>query len=80
MRVTQDIHTNVYMLNVTQKKKLMTESTTPDKYFAGSAYECKSKIALVDYHHASCWSPTQSGWGIAITKQFFTSWSGLSSD
>ena len=60
-RGTRDTHTNLYMLNLTQQKKLMTESTTPDKYFSGSAYECRSKITLVDYHHASCWIPTQSG-------------------
>ena len=54
MSGTRDTRTNLYMLNLTQKKKLMTESTTPDEYFAGSAYECKSKSTLVDYHHASC--------------------------
>ena len=54
MRGTQDTRTNLYMLNLTQQKKLMTESTTPDEYFVGSAYECKSKITLVDYHHVSC--------------------------
>ena len=51
-RGTQDTHTNLYILNLTQKKKLMTESTTLDENFAGSVYECKSKITLVDYHHA----------------------------
>ena len=49
MKGTQDPHTNLYMLNLTQQNKLMTESTTPDEYFAGSAYECKSKATLVDY-------------------------------
>ena len=78
MRVTRDIRTNLYMLNLTQKKELVTESTTPDEYYAGSAYECKSKSTLVDYHHISCWSPTHSGWVKAITKNFFTSWPGLS--
>ena len=34
----------------------------------------------MDYHHSSCWRPTQYGWGKAITKNFFTSWSGLSLD
>ena len=34
----------------------------------------------MDYHHASCWSPTQYGWVKEITKNFFTSWTGLSSD
>ena len=80
MRGTWDSCTNIYMLNLTQEKKLMTESTNPDKYFAGSAYECKSKSTLVEYHHASCWSPTHSGWGKAITKNFSTSWPGLSTD
>ena len=56
------------------------ESTTPDKYFVGSAYKCKSKSTLVDYHHASYWSPTESGWGKSITKKFFTYWPGLSLD
>ena len=44
---------NLCMLNLTQQNKLMTELTTPDKYFAGSAYEYKSKGTLVDYHHTS---------------------------
>ena len=77
---TIDPRSNLYILNLTQKNKLMTEFTTPDKYFVGSAYECKSKITLVDYHHASCWSPTQSRWGKAITKKYFNSWPGLSYD
>ena len=68
------------MLNLTQQNKLMTEFTIPDEYFAGSAYECKSKRTLVDYHHASCWSPTQYVWVKSITKNFFTFWSGLSFD
>ena len=54
------------MLNSIQQNKLMTEFTTPDEYFAGKAYECKSKSTMVDHHHASFWSPTQSGWGKAI--------------
>ena len=41
MKGTRDPRTNLYMLNLTQQKKLMTESTTPDKSFAGSAYNCK---------------------------------------
>ena len=46
MRGTRDALTNLYMLSLTQQKKLMIESTTPDEYFAGSAYECKSKSHL----------------------------------
>ena len=75
-----DPRSNLYMLNLTHQNKLMTEFTTPDKYFAGSVYECKSKRKLVYYQHASCWSPTQSEWVKAITKNFFISWTGLSSD
>ena len=51
---TGDARTNLYMLSLTQRNNLMTEPKTPDNYFAGSAYECKSKKTLVDYHHASC--------------------------
>ena len=32
----------------------------------------------MDYHHKSCCSPTKYGWGKEITKNFFTSWPGLS--
>ena len=77
---TIDPHSNMYMLNLIQKNKLMTEFTTPDGYFLGSAYECKSKGKIVDYHHASCCSPNQYVWGKAITKAFFTYWPGLSFD
>ena len=58
----------------------MTEFQTSGEYFAGSVYEFKSKGTLVDFHHASCWIPTQSGWVKAITKNFFTYFPGLSSD
>ena len=34
----------------------------------------------MDYHHTSWWSPTQSGRGKAIPKNFFISWPGLSLD
>ena len=80
MKGTKEPRSNLYMLNLTQQNKLMTDFTNPDGYFAGSAYKCKSKITLVDYHHVSCSSPTQYGWGKAITKNFFTSWPGLSFD
>ena len=73
-------HSNLYILNLTQRNKLMKEFPSSDEYFAGSVYECKSKGTHVDYHHASCWIPTKSGWLKAITKQLFTSWPGLSSD
>ena len=66
MRRTQDARTNLYMLNLTQQNNLITESKNPDEYFAGSAYKCKSKKTLVDYHHAYCWIPTQLGWVKAI--------------
>ena len=48
----RDPRSNLYMLNLTQQNRLMTEFPTPDEYFAGSVYECKSKGTVVDYHHA----------------------------
>ena len=39
MRVTRDARTNLYMLILTQKNNLMTESITPDEYVSRSAYE-----------------------------------------
>ena len=80
MKGTRYPRSDLYMLNLTQRNMLMTEFTTPDEYFAGSVHECNSKGTLVDHHHKSCWSPTQSRWVKAITKNFFTSWPGLSSD
>ena len=65
----RDLISNIYMLNLTQRNYLTTELQTPDKRFAGSLYELKSKVTLVDYHHASCWIPTQSGWVKEITKK-----------
>ena len=50
MKGTQYPRTNLYMLNLTHQKKLMTESTTPEEYFAVSAYKRKLKSTLVDYH------------------------------
>ena len=43
MSCTRETHTNLYMLNLTQQNKLMLESTTPDEYFAGSAYDASQK-------------------------------------
>ena len=58
MRGKQDARAKLYMLSLIQKNNLMTESTTPDKYFVGSAYGVRLKKTLVDYHQASCWSHT----------------------
>ena len=80
MKGKQDPLSNLYILNLTQINNLMAEFQTPDKYFSGSVYACKSKGTIVDYHPASFWIPTQSGLAKEITKNFFTSWTGLSSD
>ena len=61
MKFRQDPLSNLYLLNLTQCNNLMTEFQTPDECFAGNVYELKSKDTPVDYHHASCWSPTQYG-------------------
>ena len=70
MKGKRDPLSNMYMLNSTQRNKLMTEFQTPVEYFSGSVYGCKSKGTLVDYHHTSCWIPTKSGWVRAITKNY----------
>ena len=58
----QDPLSNLYMLNLTQRNKLMTEFQTPEEYYVVSVYGCKLTGTLLDYHHASFWSPTQSEW------------------
>ena len=80
MKGKRDKLLNLYMLNLTQQNKLMTEFQTPDGYFARSGYDWKSKGTLVDYHHTSFWSPTQYGWVRTITNKFITSCPGLSFD
>ena len=67
------------------QKKISTRAavgnpTGKSPHFTIPTYECKSKSTLVDFHHANCWSPNQYRWGEAITKNFFTSWPGLSLD
>ena len=39
MKDKRDPLSNLYMLNLTQQNKLMTEFQTPDEYFSGSVYE-----------------------------------------
>ena len=70
MKGTRETRTNLYMSKFTQQNKLMTESTTPDEYFSGSTYNCNSKSTLVDYHRASFWGLTQSGWGKQPQKTY----------
>ena len=43
MKGKRDPRSNLYMLNSTHLNKLMTNFTTPDKYFTGSVYVCKKK-------------------------------------
>ena len=55
--------TTLYMINLTtDPQSIMTELNTPDMDCANNVYECTSKQNLVDYLHASAWSPTTSGW------------------
>ena len=61
MKGKWDPCTNLYMLNLTPKNKLMIESTTPDEYFAGSTYECKSKLTLVESCSSPRWDNSPSG-------------------
>ena len=51
MKGTRDPRTNLYMLNFTQQKKLMTESTTPDEYFAVPGAHCKIFVRSCGFRH-----------------------------
>jgi hypothetical protein len=47
---------------------------------ANSAYEQKTKAALIDFLHRACFSPPISTWVQAIEDNFSTTWPGLSAD
>ena len=47
---------------------------------ANSAYEQKTKVQLIDFLHRACFSPPVSTWTKATDNNFFTTWSGLTSD
>ena len=68
----------LYMLKLNNNQQsVMTEQPFPEIDCANNVHECTSKQNLVDYLHASAWSPTTSGWKKAISKGFFTTWPGL---
>jgi hypothetical protein len=50
------------------------------KHYAHSAYEQKTKVALIDFLHRACFSPPLSTWVQAIERNFFTTWPGLTAD
>ena len=54
MKGRQDPLSNIYILNFTKRNNLMTEFQTPDKYFAGNMYECKSKGTHTYYQQNIC--------------------------
>ena len=53
-----------------QAPNLRKEITSPKKLSAANVYQCKSKLQLVDYHHASWWSTVKSTWVKAISNNF----------
>jgi hypothetical protein len=50
------------------------------QHHANSAYEQKTKVALIDFLHRTCFSPPISTWVQAIENNCFTTWPGLSAD
>jgi hypothetical protein len=50
------------------------------QHYANSAYEQKTKGALIDFLHRACFSPPISTWVQAIENNFFTTWPGLSAE
>ena len=72
----RELLSRLYTLTL-QAPNLRTEINSPEKLSASNVYECKSKQQLIEYHHASCWSPVKSTWTKATSNNFFTSWPGL---
>jgi hypothetical protein len=50
------------------------------KRLANSAYELKTKVALIEFLHRACFSPSISTWVQAIEQNFFTTWPGLTAE
>ena len=47
---------------------------------ANAMYDCATERQLVQFYHATCFSPTKSTWINAIKKGYFKGWPGLSAD
>ena len=78
MHGTRDNKSTLYMVPLTlEQNEDMTECKIPERHFAGSLYETKSKSDLSTFLHLACCSPCTSTMITAIKKNFLSTWPGL---
>ena len=78
MHVTRDNKSTLYMVPLTpEQNEDMTECNIPERHFAGSLYEAKSKADLSTFLHLACWIPCTSTMITAIKNNFLSTWPGL---
>ena len=71
----------LYMVPLTsEQNEDMTECKIPERHFAGSLYEAKSKAKLSTFLHLAYWSPCKSAMITAIKNNFLSIWPGLTKE
>ena len=78
MHGTRDNQTSLYMVPLKpERNENMTEVKIPDRHFAGSLYESKSKADLCTFLHIMLWSPCTYTLISVIKNNFLFTWPGL---
>ena len=78
MHVTRDNQTSLYKVRLKHELfENMTEVNNPERHFAGSLYESKSKADLCTFLHLALWSPCTSTLISAIKNNFLSKCPGL---
>ena len=78
MHGTRDNQTSLYMVPLKpEQNENMKEVKIPERHFAGSLYETKSKAYLCTFLHIALWSPCTSTLLSAIKNNFLATWPGL---
>ena len=77
MQGHRDPNTKLYMINMAAPLRAMKEQKIPDTLRANHVYEKKSKQELTLFYHAACFSPTKRTFVVAIKRNAFESWPGL---
>ena len=81
MHGTHDNKSTLYMVPLTtEKNEDMTECKIPERHFAGSLYEEKSKSDLRTLLHLTCWIPCTSTMITEIKNNFLSIWPGLTEE
>ena len=78
MHRTRDNKSTLYMVPLKpEQNDDMTECKIPERHFAGSLYEAKSKADLSTFLHLACWIPCKSTMITEIKNNFLSTWTGL---